>query len=216
MRSNLGSLFSRDVWNVRNARLEFAARAPNQLQVSLTNIVDEAAAEDGKPFTRSLGGKSYPLLDLSVSGEIIRNFYPRNRTFPLVFMPPLSGLTEGELRRANVTLSLKSGFRWAPTTGILETRTEALDENLVKISTTFELVSSPRAWFSGRKPTSIRGYSEYVFNCKAGRMLTGQASSELEQDLLLFHFRESWQMKLGMVEHEAEVSEDRHRYGLLD
>lgn len=207
MRSNLGSLFRRDVYNVRTAKLEFAVRSPNQLQVSLSNIVDEAAAEDGKPFSRSLGDKSYPLLDLSVSGEILRNFYPRNRTFPLVFVPPFAGLTLGEDRRVSVTVSLKSGFRWVPTKGILETKTETAGEGVVKISTAFDLMSSPKAWFAGRKPTRIRGRSEYFFDQEAGRMMRGEASSELEQDLLFFHFHESWQMKLGIVEH-AGASED--------
>ena len=206
VRTNLGSLFRQEAYNCRTANLDFTSGAPNELQVSLSHIVDEAASEDGKPFKRSLGDRSYPLLNLSASGEILRNFYPRNKTFPLVWVPPLRDLTIGQPRRTPIMLSLKSGFRWVPTKGSLETRVECADDGLIKISTAFELVSTRGLWFSGIKPTSFRGRSEYLFDHQAGRMLRGEASSELEQDLLFFHFQESWQMKLGLPVSTLEHS----------
>lgn len=204
VQTSLGSWFRRSGWNRRTAMLVFESQEQN-VQVSLSGIVDEACSKSGgEPFRRSLGAQSYPLLTLDPGGRILRNFYPGNRTFPLVFVPALVDLRVGETTRVPLLLPLKSGFRRIPADGLSETRVEIVSSSVVRLRTTFEVETRSRGWLSGGKPTRMRGHSDYLFDVEQGKLLGGEAASELEQDITFFRFRESFQMKLGSPQRGSD------------
>ncbi len=152
---------------------------------------------------KSLGKQILPLLNLDLDGSIAKNFYPRILTFPLIWMPPLSGLGFGQSRRTEVSLGLKSGFRRAVTSGFIDTTLEQAEGSLVRLSTRFELDSAPKGWFYGRLPTRFRGQSQYLFDPQLGRMISGEATSDLQQSLTLLNCREAFHMKLTPCDSDS-------------
>lgn len=185
----------------RRADLVIEVEEPGaKARVTLTNIDDTGDCEDTHiEVPRNLS--VYPAVVFDQAGRILENLTAP--TYPLVFSPELTGLTQGGERRFDFEAPFKSGFSRCSAFGTVTTSWESTQfyggSLCAVLVTTFHLQAVPGGYLWSPAPPWFRGKTVAHFDIEAGRLALLASSSQLEQTIGVMRLHQSFEITTRFV-----------------